>query len=100
MKQKDTQIEFTDTVETQKRTREIQLIINIVEPDPEYQPLFISDEAGLMDVTGYDEAECRRRLEFYLGRSFSFSVRQPLWCLVDEIKTSFPGWPEDLIQVH
>jgi hypothetical protein len=38
------EIEAAESDEIEKREREVQLIKNIVEPDPEYQALFISDE--------------------------------------------------------
>lgn len=33
-------IESSETIEIDKRKRELQIILNIVEPDPEYQPFF------------------------------------------------------------
>lgn len=93
-------IEFADTAEVEEREREVRFIFNIVQPDPEYQPIFLSDESSLLDATSHDEAECRRRLEFYFGSPFPCSLRQPVWSLVDEIKRNFPGWPDEFTARH
>jgi hypothetical protein len=92
--------EFAETAEVEDREREVRFILNIVQPDPEYQPIFLSDEATLLDVTSHDETECRRRLERYFGSPFPCSLRQPLWRLVDEMKHHFPGWPDEFIARH
>ena len=42
-------IKFAETTEIAKRDREVHLILNVVEPDPDYQPVFISDEATFFD---------------------------------------------------
>ena len=88
-------IEIADETETQRRSREVQLLINIVEPDPEYQPFLLTDEASLLDAVGADPDEMLHRLALYFGGDFSFSLRQPIWKLVDEIKAVYPGWPSD-----
>jgi hypothetical protein len=93
-------IEFADTSEVEEREREVRYIFNIVQPDPEYQPIFLSDESTLLDATSYDEAECRRRLEGYFGSAFPCSLHQLVWRLVDDIKQKFPGWPDEFIARH
>ena len=55
-------IEFYPTDKVDNRKREIQLLINIVEPDPEYQPSFISDEATFLDITAMDSLEIESKL--------------------------------------
>jgi len=86
-------IELADHVETDARQREIQLLINIVEPDPEYQPFILTDEASLFDAVGSDEDTMTQRLKSYFG-GFDSPLRLPLWKLVDAIKTHHPGWPD------
>ena len=93
-------IEFADTSEVEEREREVRYIFNIVQPDPDYQPIFLSDESTLLDATIHDEAECRRRLECYFGSPFPFGLHQPVWRLVDDIKQCFPGWPDEFIARH
>lgn len=77
------------------RTREIHLLINIIAPDPQYQPYYVADEATLLDVQNRAAETIRQRLEGYFGSPLRFHVAwQPLWKLVDEIKQLYPGWPD------
>lgn len=85
---------LADDVETKKRWREIQFIINIIEPDPKYQPAFVSDEASLLDALCTDEDDMLRKLAHYFGASFDFDIRQPLWKLVDQLKNAYIEWPD------
>jgi hypothetical protein len=88
-------VEIADDTETKARAREVQVLLNIVEPDPEYQPFILTDEAYLFDAVATDEDEMLRRLALYFRGDFSFSLRQPVWKLVDEIKSVYPNWPDD-----
>jgi hypothetical protein len=87
--------EIASTVETERRSREIQLLINVVEPDPEYQPILITDEATFFDAIGVDSDVIKRRLDFYFGRKLGISLHLPLWKFVDQAKDFMPGWPDD-----
>ena len=87
-------IVLADRRQTDAREREIQLIINIVEPDPEYQGPLVTDEATLLDAVGVDEATMAQRLKQHFGADFDLSLRLPLWKLVDAIKTLHPDWPD------
>jgi len=87
-------IELADQAETQAREREIQLLINLVEPDPQYQPSILTDKATLFDVVASDKGLMRQRLESYFGPDFNLSLRLPLWKLVDAIKARHSGWPD------
>lgn len=87
--------EDADSHETEKRKREVQLLINVIEPDPEYQPIFISDLASFYDVTAQDDNITRSRLEFYLKGELPWSLGTPIWRFVDLIKARYPGWPEE-----
>jgi hypothetical protein len=89
-------IELADQTQTDAREREIQLIINIVEPDPEYQNPLVTDEASLLDAVGVDPETMMRRLKEHFGADFDLSLRLPLGKLVDAIKTRHPGWPGSL----
>jgi hypothetical protein len=87
--------EIAPHTEIQRRAREVQLLLNLVEPDPEHQPFVLTDEASLFDAVGREEDEIRRRLELYFGRPFAFDLSLPIWRLVDEIRAWRPGWPEE-----
>jgi hypothetical protein len=87
-------VEVASQSETQLRSREVQILLNIIEPDPAYQPFLVTDEASPVDVTGADRELIRSRLEFYFRRSVPIPLTQPLWQLVDALKKTFPGWPD------
>jgi hypothetical protein len=80
--------------ETKARRREVQLLINIAEPDPQHQPLVVTDEASLLDAVGTDPDEIARRLDAYFGASLGLDLGAPIWRLVEMIKRVRPGWPE------
>jgi hypothetical protein len=88
-------IELAPSTETEARKREIQLIINVVEPDPEYQPLILTDEASLLDAVATEPREISRRLNAHFGADISFDLGTPVWRLVDRIKQLRPGWPDE-----
>jgi hypothetical protein len=81
--------------EGRARARELQLLVNIIAPDPRYQPYYLADEATLLDIRDQQAETVRQRLEGYFGSPLRFHVAwQPLWKLVDEIKELYPGWPD------
>ena len=86
--------EIASQSETQRRSREVQILLNIMEPDPTYQPFLVTDEASPLDVSGADEELICSRLEYYFKRSVPVPLTQPLWRLVDALKEIFPGWPD------
>ena len=86
-------IELADHAQTDARERDIQLLINIVEPDPEYQDPLVTDEASLLDAIGVDPATMTQRLKEHFGSDFDLPLQLPLWKLVDAIKTRHPNWP-------
>lgn len=88
-------IEFAATLETEARSREIQLLINVVEPDPEYQPVGLTDEASLLDAVATSDDDMLRRLSAYFRADLELDLRMPIWRLVDVIKRMRPGWPDD-----
>jgi hypothetical protein len=65
----------------EQRRREIELLVNIIAPDPEYQPWYLADEADLFAVRDQGERILRPRLEGYFGNPLKFEIkkRQPLW---------------------
>ena len=89
------QFETAPTVEIASRQREIQLILNVIQPDPEYQPSLLTDEASLLDACGLSRELIAARLADYFGEPFPFQLTTPLWCLVDLAKSKWPWWPDD-----
>lgn len=83
-----------DDRETAARAREVGLLIHVVEPDPSYQPLVVTDEASLLDLVGTDEGAMRARLAAYLGEPPWFELALPVWRVVDAVRARRPGWPE------
>ena len=57
----------------------MQLLINVAEPDPEYQPFIITDEASLLDAVATDKAELECRFATYFGASLGLDLRAPIW---------------------
>lgn len=88
-------IELSETTEIEKRQREVRLILNIVEPDPDYQPIFISDEASFFDISGQAEPEIESRLRFYFKGELPAPLTTPIWQFIEIVKNRYPGWPED-----
>ena len=88
-------LELGDQTETEARQHEIQILLNIVEPDPNYQPVILTDEASLFSAVGTDEETMTRRLAFYFGDGVDLQLHLPMWKFVDDIKRQRPGWPED-----
>ena len=88
-------IEVAPSTETEARKREVQLLINLVEPDPVYQPFVLTDEASLLDAVPTEPDEISRRLNAYFGADLALDLGSPVWRLVDHIKRLRPGWPEE-----
>jgi hypothetical protein len=86
--------ELAPTHETEVREREVQLLLNLAEPDPEYQPVLVTDEASLLDATATPPGDLRRRLTAYFGVDLELDIGLPIWQLVDAMKRLRPGWPE------
>ncbi len=93
-------IEVAESEETEKRKREVQLIINIVEPDPEYQPFFISDEACFFDISSQHEKEIEDKLKFYFKGELPASLTTPIWQFIEIVKQCYPGWPDNWPPEH
>lgn len=87
-------IEIAPVVETELRAREVRLLINVIEPDPDTQAFLVTDEASALDVSSNAPDTVRSRLEAYLRRPLPVGLRTPLWMLVDAIKREIPGWPD------
>lgn len=88
-------IEIAPQTETERRAREVQILVNIIEPDPEYQPFLLTDEASPFEVSAADSEVIQGRLEFYFRRPLPVPLSTPLWQLVDALKDACPEWPDD-----
>jgi len=95
MKPPKKKIEVAPSLETELRRREVQLLINIAEPDPEYQPFIVTDEASLLDAVATEADAIAKRLDAYFGAPLELDLRSPIWRLVDAIKRLRPGWPDE-----
>jgi hypothetical protein len=71
--------ETEDSTETKKREREVRLIMNVAELDPEHQDIFVSGEACLYDICGQDENEIEARLIFYFKGELPAPWSAPVW---------------------
>ena len=88
-------VDIANQTETIRRAREIQILINIIEPDPEYQPFLLTDEASAYDISMASAQTITERLELYLDLSLPVPLTTPLWELVDAIKIASPNWPDN-----
>ena len=81
-------------VETNRCRHEIQALIRIAEPDPEYQGPLVTDEASLLDAVGASPEEIQDRLDTHFGDRLPIPLTMPLWRFVDAVKALHPGWPD------
>jgi hypothetical protein len=88
-------MKMAPSVETDARKREVQLLINIAEPDPQYQPFILTDDATLLDAVATEPSAISRRLHSYFEADLNLDLRLPVWRLVDRIKEQLPRWPDD-----
>jgi Family of unknown function (DUF6188) len=77
-----------------RRSREISTLINILQPDPEFQPIIFANEPKITEVLGKSEEELNKRLEVYFGKELKLSAAQPLHRLLAQIKEALPDWPD------
>ncbi len=88
-------MKFEKNSESAKRHREIQCLINVVEPDPVWQIGFVSDEDSLNSLCCImEESLMLARLRSYFSENFDFDLDQPIWRLVDQLKVAYLEWPE------
>jgi hypothetical protein len=85
-------ITLASTVETDRRRDEIDALIAIVEPDPEYQGPLVTDEASLLDAVGASPDQIQGRLDAHFGERLPIPLVTPLWRFVDALKSLRPGW--------
>jgi hypothetical protein len=67
----DKKVVLAPSSETEARQREVQLLINIAQPDPKYQPFIVTDEASLLVLFDLDE----HSISFWSGIARSFSIQ-------------------------
>lgn len=72
--------------------REIQLLFNIVQPDPKYQPSTKRISDCLTECFNLEEKVLQNRLMQYFGDSFDIPINQPLPDLVEQINEKYKDW--------
>lgn len=72
--------------------REIQLLFNIVQPDPKYQPSTKRICESLTECFNLEEKVLQKRLMQYFGDSFDIPINQPLPDLVEQINATYKDW--------
>jgi hypothetical protein len=77
---------YENQLEILKRKQELNILINVIESDSQYQPYFISDKATVYDVFGHSEQELRNSLETYFKMKLDISFDLPIWKLIDVLK--------------
>ncbi len=75
-------------------------MINIMEPDAEYQTMFVSEEVCFHDIVGPDTEEVEDRLKFYYKGEVLTLLSTPIWQFIDMVKQRYPGWPDEWPPEH
>ena len=89
------QLEIGEQTENDRCKREIQILVNIIQPDPQYQPLLLTGQATPFQIYELSERTIRERLEGYFRCPLPIPLASPLWQIVDALKARHPGWPDD-----
>jgi len=77
-------MEFSSDIEMQKASREAQEFFALILP--EEQPLFVSDEATIWDVSTSTSDEILARCSKYYCKNLSVEdLKQPLWKLLKQL---------------
>jgi hypothetical protein len=90
-----TQLETGEQTEHDRRTREIEILVNVIQPDPQRQPRILTDRATAFEICDLSERTIRERLEGFFRRPLTIPLSSPLWQIVDTLKAQYPGWPDD-----
>ena len=72
--------------------REIQLLFNIVQPDPKFQPIARRTSEALTECFDIEDEILLNRLKQYFGDSFDLKINQPIPDLVEEINSKYKDW--------
>lgn len=75
-------------------SRELKIIINIIEPDPEYQPYILTNKAKLFDISAHSQEIIAHRLNSYFGQDLEIDFSSYLWEFIIKLKSSFKEWPD------
>ncbi len=89
----DRDLQSQANYKTRLYRREIQLLINIQQPDPEYQPILLTDNSIIFDIVTATIKVVRQRFTEYFEQPFTYNLNQPLWKLVEDIRLRQPDWP-------
>ena len=88
------QLEVGEQTGNDRRKREIRILVNVIQPDPQHQPWTLTDQATPFDVYDLSERTIRQRLEGYFRRPLTIPLSSPLWQIADALKAQHPGWPD------
>ena len=77
-----------------KYKREIQYLINIVQPDPKFQPKPKRLSDSLESCFSLDTEIMTSRLRQHFGEQFNIKTSLALPDMVEEIKKNYKDWPE------
>ncbi len=91
-KKKQASFELASSTEIESRQADVDALVAIIEPDPEFRPYFLSDEASVFEVTMDSEEEILARLTARIGKGIDFSLHEPLWRIVDHLNATRPDW--------
>ncbi|CAH0535132.1 hypothetical protein VST7929_02793 [Vibrio stylophorae] len=85
--------QFEDNHHSQAVGREIQLLINLLEPDPALQPTWVSDEDCFFDICTLTRKEIEEKLRIYFRGELPADVSLPLWRFIAKVQEQYPSWP-------
>lgn len=86
---------LADTNDVDARAREVQLVMNVIEPDPEFQPMFLSDESHILQCCRVEEDMIATRLRSFFGPSIELKLDGTVVEFIDSIKRQIPDWPDN-----
>jgi hypothetical protein len=76
-------MKFSADLETSKLGRLLEEFTKNILDD---EPIFVSDEANILDVSGAEPQELTTRISNYYGKTVSMvELRQPLWKLIRQL---------------
>ena len=81
-------------------SRELQLLLNVVEPDPEFQPFYLAEDACFLAISSDEVSAIEARLRYYFNGDLPAPVTTPLLQFIQIVKQRYPGWPDEWPAPH
>lgn len=72
---------------------EVGILLNLMDPNPSFHPIFVTDWAALSDCSPLDCRAVERRLEAYFGEPLPGAANASLPDLIQALQEQFPSWP-------